>query len=162
VTTEQQEQDYAAVAWMIRQGSSAWTGPTPHAEQARWATKAAKAARRPAGFLPTSGLRGLVFTALVFFTVLAVAAAMTPGGLMSVPKTVSDAFSQKAPRGSFGPASVSPSDSPEPSQDPQPALVSPPVQTGGVAHGTTPSPGPRPSAGGVRPSVSPSPRPTDE
>src|SRR5207237_1387100 len=104
---------------MIQQGSSTWVGPTPRARHARWA---ARAARRPGGLVPRPSFQGLLFTGVAFLTVVAVAAAVTPGGIMSLPKTVvSNVVRQKAPpRAPVTPAAVSPSptDEPEPSAEP--------------------------------------------
>ena len=152
MTTQQHEGDFAAIAWMVRQGSSAWVGPTPQARQARWASAPRRG--RP-NFVPRSGLQGLVFTAVAFFTVIAVAVAMSPGGIMSVPKRVSDVLSQKAPRTPLAPPTLSPSATDQPDVSPEPSASPVPVSTGSAS----PAPAPvttNPNRGKPTPAPSPS------
>jgi hypothetical protein len=163
MTTEQHDQDFATVAWIIRQGSSSWVGPTPNAGGARWA---AKAARQPVLRFSTGLLWGAAFTGLVFVIVLAIAASMTPGGLMSVPRRVSDVLSQRAPRGPAGPA-ASPSVGPL-RVGPQPGAASPLTTASPAVKNPTPTPvegedhgggggGGRGPSSGPGPGVSPTP-----
>jgi hypothetical protein len=130
------DDDVAAMEWMIRRGSSSWMGPTPHADRARWATAAR---RRPVGLILRGSAAGVLFTALAFFSVVAVAASMSPGGISSVPRAVSDVLTQKTPRAPLAPAGVSPAPARQSEQTPRPA-VSPPSAAGGVAHPPTPRP----------------------
>jgi hypothetical protein len=132
------EEDFAAITWMIRQGSSSWIGPTPQAGRARWA---AAARRRPVGLVLKGSAAGLLFTALAFVSVVAVAASMSPGGISSVPRAVSDVLTQKTQRAPLAPAGVSPAPARQSEQSPRPA-VSPATGAGGVAHPATPSPVP--------------------
>ena len=143
MTTEQHDQDFATVAWIIRQGSSSWVGPTPHAGGARWAVAAA---RQPVLGFSRGVLWGATFTAVVFVVVLAIAASMTPGGLMSVPRRVSDVLSQRAPRGPAGPT-VSPSVGPL-RVGPQPGRASPLTTASPAVHTATPTPVEREDDGG--------------
>jgi hypothetical protein len=160
VTTEKHEGDFAAIAWMIRQGSSSWIGPTPRARAARWATKGC---RVPVRLVPRGGLHGVLFTAVVFLTVVAVAASMTPGGIMSWQRTVSDVLSQKGPRAPVAPATVSAPATDATGQSPETSTSPAPAASGAAR---TPAPGsivrsgvnaPKPT-----PRPSPSPSPTDE
>src|SRR2546422_7880665 len=131
---------------MIRQGSSSWMGPTPDAGRARWATKAAP---RSPSHLTRGAFWGVAFTFVVFFTVLTVAASMTPGGILSVPRSVANVLSQKAPRSPVGPTTVSPS-------GPVPAAIASPQATGSpVVHSPAPSPVERDDRGEKPPSTAP-------
>src|SRR5205807_54019 len=122
---------------MIRQGSSTWVGPAPRARQARWATTAG---RRPMGRVPRPSFQGVLFTAVAFLTVVAVAAAVTPGGLMSIPgSVVSNVISQKGPPATATPATVSPSPTDEPGPSPEPSEEPEPPAAGAAA---APAPAP--------------------
>jgi len=149
VSTERHEEEFAAFAFLIRQGASSWVGPSPRARQARWASKAPGL---PAALASKRRLPSLVFTALVFFTVVAVAAVMTPGGILTLSRTVSSVVSQKV-RGPLSPTNVSPSaahgstPTPQPVQSPQPS-VSPPASTGGAAPAPAPAATPVDDHGG--------------
>jgi hypothetical protein len=130
------DEDFEAVEWMIRQGSSSWMGPTPQAGRARWS---AAARRRPVGLVLRGTAAGVLFTSLALFSVVAVAASMSPGGISSVPRAVSDVLAQKTQRAPLAPASVSPAPARQAEQSPRPA-VSPASPAGGVAHPPTPRP----------------------
>jgi hypothetical protein len=132
-----EEEDVAGIEWMVRQGSSSWLGPTPHADRARWATGGQ---RRPVDLVLKGVAASVLFTGLVFFSVVAVAASMAPGGISSVPRTVSDVLTQRAP---LAPASATPAATHQSEGTPRPAAtmaVPAPV----VVHPPpTPSPEPR-------------------
>jgi hypothetical protein len=165
VTTENHEEDFAAIAWIVRNGSSSWVGPTPRAVHARWAMREQ---RRAARLVPRGGLPGVVFTAVVFFTVVAVAASMTPGGILSVSRTVSSVLSQRV-RGPLSTTTVTPSAGHQPAQSPAQLTVSPTTQTGGAVPSSSPSPlavgddhgGLRSGKGGGGPSPVPTKGPDD-
>jgi hypothetical protein len=130
------EEDFEAIEWMIRQGSSSWMGPTPHAGRARWA---AAARRRPVGLVLRGSAAAVLFTVLAFFSVVAVAASMSPGGISSVPRAVSDVLTQKTQRAPLAPAGVSPAPAGQSEQTPRPA-VTPASRAGAVARPPTPRP----------------------
>ena len=145
MTTETRDEDFATIAWMIREGSSSWVGPTPRARNARWAARwAAGTPRRPPALATKRRLPGLVFTAVVFFTVVAVAAAITPGGILSMSRSVSTVIGQKlgAPATSVTvntSGSHRPAETTRPTPVTQPA-VSPSLGTGPVVSSPTPAP----------------------
>jgi hypothetical protein len=159
VTTEQHDEEFVAIAWMVRQGASSWVGPTPRAAHARWATRMA---RRPGALVSKRRMPGLVFTAVVFFTVMAVAASITPGGILSLSRTVSGVVSQKM-GGPQAPATISPSAAHGGGPTSQPA-ASPTVQPGAVQSLSPPPATPVDDHGGGsgRGPGPPSPRPTDD
>jgi hypothetical protein len=150
---EHEQEDVAGIEWMVRQGSSSWLGPTPRADRARWATGARP---RPVDLVLKGAVASVLFTGLVFFSVVAVAASMAPGGISSVPRTVSDVLTQRAP---LAPASATPAATHQSEGTPRPAatLVAPaPV----VVHPPTPSPEPREDEGSPAPVAPPAAGPT--
>jgi hypothetical protein len=165
------EDETAEIVWMIRQGSSAWTGPSPRAGQARWAQPAASGPRAWGGL--RWAVAAVLFTGLILVSVTMVAIDATPGGIASVPRMVSDELHQRQAQGppSPGPAPISPSPTPAPSPTGGASPHATPGGSGSVAQPEIERPTPTPSRspnpgpgrpGGPSPSPNPSPSPRDE
>jgi hypothetical protein len=154
---------------LIERGSSSWSGPTPSARRARWATEA-----RPRRWLPAGmAAAGFGVAALVAGSLTFVATSQSSGGpAASVMRLVSHVFTTPtaAPPGA-SPAPPPPGSSPSlpaalsTASGSSPAAVRParppaPTPTRPADDVHRPSPSPSGSAG---PSPSPSPsRPPDE
>src|SRR5215472_10082579 len=162
-----QQDDHDDIRELVEHGASSWHGPSPFAEQSRWA--AAAAPRRP--FRTAALVAGLALAALAAGSAGLVAAAQSPNGAAaSMIRLVSHVFTGP-PGGPFAGAAPSPSPSPVPSVTPSPsgappatsrARFSPPPagwhERGDGRPSPAPSGSPLPSP---IPSASPS-RPPDE
>jgi hypothetical protein len=146
------------IGHLVRTGSSAWTGPSPFARQSRWAS-AARPGQQLARALKLTAT-GLIFTALVFASVMVVATEATSVGHPTVMDMMSHVFT--------GGAQQSPSEVPVPPDTASPAILRP----AGLPYGSsTPSPKqswderrtPEPSPRSLTPESPPwpSPKPSD-